>query len=322
MKVYAVKHKDEAIRADSRSGGIFTAISDQFLDSGVVYGCIMESPYKAVHIRTISKEQRDLMHGSKYIQSELGDTFKSVKADLESGLHVLFSGVPCQVAGLRNYLGKEYDNLLCIDVLCHGVPSRKVWEAYVKWQEKENKSIVKRVNFRDKSEAGWRDHVESLTFMDNKKISSNIYTTIFYSHNSLRKSCYHCPYKSIVRQGDISIADYWGVENNAPEFDDNKGVSLVLVNTDEGMKCFENAKSAIDWKETNIETSMQNALRISYPEPETRDQFWKDFNSKDFSYIAKKYGGLISIRERAIRKVKRIVKGFRRWFQHRIHGLN
>ena len=308
MLVFAVKHKDEFTRANSRSGGIFTAISDQFLNGGVVYGCIMGTQYKAVHIRATTKEQRDLMRGSKYIQSDIGDSFKNIKTDLENGYNVLFSGVPCQVAGLRNYLRKDYDNLVCIDILCHGVPSPKVWKTFVEWNEKKNDALAKIVNFRDKSEVGWRDHVESLTFEDGKKISSSVYTNIFYGHNSLRKSCYHCPFKNLNRVGDISIADYWGIENNVPEFDDNKGVSLVLINTDKGMKYFENAKSVVDWKATSIETSMQNALRISYPEPETRDQFWKDFESKDFTYIAKKYGGLTPLWRKAARKAKRIVK--------------
>lgn len=307
MLVFAVKHKDETTRAKSRSGGIFTAISDQFLNGGVVYGCIMLNPYKAVHIRATTKEQRDLMRGSKYIQSDLGDLFKSIKADLNNGLYVLFTGVPCQVAGLRNYLGKEYANLVCIDILCHGVPSPKVWKAFVEWSERKKKSNVETVNFRDKSEVGWRDHVESLTFQDGEKISSKVYTNIFYGHNSLRQSCYHCPFKSLDRVGDLSIADYWGIENNAPEFDDDKGVSLVLVNTDKGMRYFENAKSVVDWKETSIETSMQNALRISYLEPETRDQFWKDFEFKDFSYIAQKYGGQLPVWKRIIRKVKKLI---------------
>ena len=303
MLVFAVKHKDEFTRANSRSGGIFTAISDQFLNGGVVYGCIMGTQYKAVHIRATTKEQRDLMRGSKYIQSDIGDSFKNIKTDLENGYNVLFSGVPCQVAGLRNYLRKDYDNLVCIDILCHGVPSPKVWKTFVEWNEKKNDALAKIVNFRDKSEVGWRDHVESLTFEDGKKISSSV-----YGHNSLRMSCYHCPFKNLNRVGDISIADYWGIENNVPEFDDNKGVSLVLINTDKGMKYFENAKSVVDWKATSIETSMQNALRISYPEPETRDQFWKDFESKDFTYIAKRYGGLTPLWRKAARKAKRIVK--------------
>ena len=125
-KVYAVKHKDEMIRAASRSGGIFTALSDQVLSNGgVVYGCVLTEEFDAVHIRTDNAEDRNRMRGSKYIQSKLGDTFKSVKTDLDAKKSVLFSGTSCQVAGLKKYIGKEYDNLFCVDIVCHGVPSKK-----------------------------------------------------------------------------------------------------------------------------------------------------------------------------------------------------
>ena len=119
-KVYAVKHKDEATRVASRSGGIFTALSDQVLSNGgVVYGCVLTDKFDAVHIRADNEKDRNRMRGSKYIQSKLGDTFKSVKADLDAQNSVLFSGTSCQVAGLKKYLGKEYDNLFCVDIVCH-----------------------------------------------------------------------------------------------------------------------------------------------------------------------------------------------------------
>ena len=125
-KVYAVKHKDEVTRAASRSGGIFTALSDQVLSiGGVIYGCVLTDDFNAVHIRADSTEERNRMRGSKYIQSRLGDTFKNVKVDLDAQRSVLFSGTSCQVAGLKKYLGKEYDNLFCVDIVCHGVPSKK-----------------------------------------------------------------------------------------------------------------------------------------------------------------------------------------------------
>ena len=138
-KVYAVKHKDEAIRAASRSGGIFTALSDwALLNGGVVYGCVLTDDFNAVHIRADNAEERNRMRGSKYIQSKLGDTFKNVKMDLDRGKDVLFSGTSCQVAGLKRYLGREYVNLFCVDIVCHGVPSKKVWNAYLLWQEEKN----------------------------------------------------------------------------------------------------------------------------------------------------------------------------------------
>ena len=198
-KVYAVKHKDESTRAASRSGGIFTALSDQVLSNGgVVYGCILTDDFNAVHIRADSTEERNRMRGSKYIQSRLGNTFKNVKVDLDAQRSVLFSGTSCQVAGLEKYLGKEYDNLFCVDIVCHGVPSKKVWDAYLHWQEQKNYSKISSVDFRNKKDFGWHDHVETLYFENGKSMSSRVFKELFYGHTVLRPSCYECPYKSVM----------------------------------------------------------------------------------------------------------------------------
>lgn len=182
-KVYAVKHKDEATRAASRSGGIFTALSDQVLSNcGVIYGCVLMDDFNAVHIRADNEEDRNRMRGSKYIQSKLGDTFKSVKADLDAQKSVFFSGTSCQVEGLKKYLGKEYDNLFCVDIVCHGVPSQKVWNAYLRWQEQKNHSKIASVDFRNKKDFGWHDHVETLHFENGNFISSQVFKELFYGH--------------------------------------------------------------------------------------------------------------------------------------------
>lgn len=302
MLVYAVKHINEIVRSNSRSGGIFTALSDLVLDAdGVVYGCVLDEALKAIHVRTENKDMRDKMRGSKYVQSSLGDTFINVKKDLDEKKKVLFSGTSCQVAGLKSFLGKTYDNLLCVDIVCHGVPSPLVWEKYKEWQ-----GNVRSVDFRNKNKYGWRAHVETLT-TSHGVIDSRVWTTIFYGHNVLRPSCYECPFKSIHHPGDITIADYWGIEKAAPEFDDNKGVSLVLVNTDNGVKWFEKAKDTVIWKQTNIEDSMQPPLIAPFPKPEDREKFWKDIHEKRFSYIAKKYGGQVPLWKKIARRVKRII---------------
>lgn len=307
-KVFAVKHKDEETRAASRSGGIFTALSDQVLsDGGVVYGCVLTDDFNAVHIRADNTEERNRMRGSKYIQSKLGYTFKNVKVDLDAGENVLFSGTSCQVAGLRKYLGKEYDNLFCIDIVCHGVPSKKVWDAYLHWQEQKHNSKVMDVDFRNKKDFGWRDHVETLYFENGKSANGRIFKTLFYGHTVLRPSCYECLYKSIMHPGDISIADYWRIEVAAPEFDDNKGVSLVLVNNEAGQELLDKAKGSLVIKETRIEDSMQQSFKAPYPKPTNREQFWDDFSHRPFEYVAKKYGnyGLINDVRTFCRKVKK-----------------
>ena len=307
MLVFAVKHKDETTRANSRSGGIFTAISDQFLNDGVVYGCVLDDKFNARHVRVEDNTGRDKMRGSKYIQSKIGDCFKQVKQDLDEGRKVLFSGTSCQVAGLHCFLQKDYTNLLCIDIVCHGVPSPKVWHKYLDWISKGKK--VTEVDFRNKSDFGWAAHVETIK-MDDDKVDSEVFKNLFYGHNVLRPSCYECPYKSIHHPGDITIADYWGIDKAAPGFNDNKGVSLVLVNTDKGQEYFEKAKNDVEWRETRIEDSMQPPLKAPFPRPNERDRFWKEFETKDFSYIAKKYGTVkkTSLLRRCVRKAKSMLK--------------
>lgn len=291
-KVFAVQHKDENVRAASRSGGVFTALSNYVLEQeGVVYGCVLTENFEAVHVRATSKYGRDRMRGSKYIQSRMNDTYKNVKHDLEVGRKVLFSGTSCQVAGLKGFLGREYENLFCIDIVCHGVPSPKVWNAYLRWKEKKIQSKVKTVDFRNKKDFGWKDHIETLYFENGQTVNSKVFTTLFYGHSILRPCCYECPYKSVMHPGDIAIADYWGIEKAAPEFNDNKGVSLVLIDNEKGNDIFDTIKDQVKWKETRLEDSMQTPLIAPFPEPENRKNFWSDFENRNFDYIAKKYGG-------------------------------
>lgn len=310
-KVYAVKHKDEEIRAASRSGGIFTALSDLILaDGGIVYGCVLTENFTAVHIRAESIAERNRMRGSKYIQSKLGDTFKNVQEDLEDGKSVLFSGTSCQVAGLKQFLKKEYNNLFCVDIVCHGVPSTAVWKSYLHWQEQKNNGKAVKVDFRNKKDFGWHDHVETIEFENGKSASSRVFRNLFYGHMILRPSCYECPYKSVMHPGDITIADYWGIEKAAPEFDDNNGVSLVLVNNEAGENAFERVKNKLAWKQTELKDSMQPPLKAPFPKPENREQFWRDFQNKPFEYVAKKYGGigLKNDVKTFLRKIKRKIK--------------
>jgi len=291
-KWYAVKHTDENIVAQSRSGGIFTALSDAVLaESGVIYGCVMTEDFRAVHIRAEDTQGRDRMRGSKYIESSLGDTLRQVRDDLKAGRKVLFTGTSCQIAGLRRFLGRDWENLLCVDIVCHGVPSPKVWQAYLAWQEKKSKAKVVSANFRNKKDFGWREHMETLTMDDGKVIHSKDFALLFYDHSILRPSCYTCPYKSIMHPGDITIADYWGVEKAAPDFDDNKGVSLVLVNNSRGEGAFEAVKDSLRWQVTSMELSLQPPLLRPFAAPKHRADFWKDFSTKDFGYLVKKYVG-------------------------------
>lgn len=309
IDLYAVKNKDESVRAKSRSGGTFTALSDYVLNKhGVVYGCILDNDLNVIHSRATTWQQRDLMRGSKYVQSAIGDSFQKAKDDLENDKYVLFSGTSCQIAGFLGYLGdKTYDKLICVDIVCHGVPSNLIWQNYKKWIENKEKEKVISVNFRNKNKFGWKAHVESLTLQNGKNIDSEVFKNLFLSENILRPACYQCPYKSIDHPGDITLADYWGIDKAVPGFNDNKGVSLVLVNSEKGQKLFDDIKENLIYKKTKLEDSLQPALIKPFSKPKERVEFWDDFKNYNFDYIARKYGKYSSIHEKLCH-IKRLIK--------------
>lgn len=290
--VYGVKHKDENIRSASRSGGVFTALSDMIIDNGgVVYGCALDEHFNAVHKRAITKEQRNEFRGSKYVQSKIGNIYNLVSIDLNNGLDVLFSGTPCQVHGLLNYLKvKKIDTktLITVDILCHGVPSPKIWADYLR--NKFDISEIDKVEFRDKKNFGWRDCVETIT-VDGKNISSKEFSNSFYSHLIVRRSCFNCYYKKTERISDITIGDYWKIENIDKNFDDNKGVSLVMINTDKGSSFFKSCEKQLIIKEFLLSMSIQPVLDGNYIEPENREKFWNEYNGKNLAELTQKYTG-------------------------------
>lgn len=290
---YACKHKNFDIRINSRSGGVFTGISDYILNNGgKVYGCIMTDDFMAKHVGTTDFSVRDKMRGSKYIPSDLGNTFKEVEKDLKQGIKVLYTGLPCQIDGLKSYLNAKKvkdDNLFTADIVCHGVPSPKIWKMYLDYASKRTGKTFDSVDCRDKKHFGWEEHIESL-YSKNKRYSSKVFKNIYYSNEILRPSCYCCPYKSIKRVGDITLGDFWGIKEKASDFDDNNGVSLCLIHTPKGEALFNEAKSEYEIREFEIEDVMQTALMKSNPLPNDRAYFWDLANSKNFEKIAKEYG--------------------------------
>lgn len=306
IETYAVKHKDFNIRMNSRSGGIFTALSDYILDNkGVIYGVGYKENFIVCYKRAETKKERNKFRGSKYVQSELNDIFKQVKNDLENGRWVLFSGTPCHVAGLVKYLGKKkFEKLLLVDVVCHGVPSPKTFKDYINYVERKYNGKVDNFDFRDKT-FGWNTHIESF-IINNKKYSSNIYTNLFCSHLGFRESCYTCQVANLNRPSDITIADCWGIAENRPDIDDNKGVSLVIVNTKKGKTIQEKILSDLEYYIIDINDYMQPQLRGPNKRSEKVDVFWNDYLNNGFTYIAKKYG-TITFWNRVKGKIKRIV---------------
>lgn len=289
QKIYIVKHKDIKVRMASRSGGIFTALSDVVLtENGVVYGCAVNAKNQAEHRRAVSKEGRDSFRGSKYVQSNMKDCFKCVGDDLNSGVPVLFSGTACQVSGLKECLGDQVEKLLTIDIVCHGVPSPAVWSAFLKYMENKYHGKVSSVNFRDKR-YGWMAHFESVIINGHKRVA-DYYRAIFYKHYSLRPCCYECPYANIDRTADITIADAWGIDRKHSYFNDDKGVSLVILNTEKGAYYFEKAKDDLEIVEVKLDDYMQPNLRSPSQRPVDRDQFWCDFRKNGFDFVSHNYG--------------------------------
>lgn len=308
---FAVKHKDEKVRAASRSGGVFTALSDAVLEKGgVVYGAVLDENMTAQHVRAADRETCDRMRGSKYVESRLGTAYRNVLEDLQNGIPVLFTGTSCQVAGLRAFLGRDYEDLLLADILCHGVPSPKLWRKYLEWQEEKHGRCTE-VDFRNKTDFGWADHVESLRFENGEKVDSKVYSTLFYSHQILRPSCYECRYKTVMHPGDITMADYWEIERALPGFNDNKGVSLVLVNNDKGLRAFEAVRDGLVWERTEYENSTRKSMFNPANRPQDRARFWRDVEERDFGYIANHYGGN-ALSTKIEQKLRSLVRALRK----------
>lgn len=293
-EAYGVRHKDMSEVETSRSGAAFIAISDWILEQGgVVYGAGYADHFRVVHKRAVTKEERDEFKGSKYVQSDMGTIFRQVKQDLRDGKIVLFSGTPCQTAGLNSYIGKKYrENLYLVDIVCHGVPSPYIWRDYLSYIEKKYKKKVSVVNFRDKGEYGWVAHKETFIFEDGEKITpeQSPYTDLFYKHIMLRQSCGSCHYCNTVRPSDITIADFWGVEKTNTEINkDNKGVSLLLINTDKGRRVLEKIKN----KMYLISAKLDDCLQPNLMHPTILNAKSKEFESlyvkRGFTYVLRKY---------------------------------
>lgn len=294
-EIFAFKHSDYHVRINSMSGGAFTAFSDEIIENdGVVYGCIMKDNYTAIHERAETFEERNNMRGSKYIQSNMQDIFSKVKDDLIIGRKVMFTGTPCQVDGLKSFLNTDYDNLLCIDILCYGVPSPLVWKNYLLWLENRYNanSISKKVIFRNKK-FGWDNHIETINMKKadgkNIEVNSEIFRELFHGEYVLRPSCYKCPYTSFHRLGNITIADFWGINSIIPGINDNKGISMVFVNDKKGENLFNNCKEKKFFYKVKLEDAIQRSLREPAKKPKDREKFWIDFDKNDFSYIVEKY---------------------------------
>ena len=310
---YAARHKNMDEVETSRSGAAFIAISDYVLENGgVVYGAGYTDHFRVVHKRAVTREERDKFEGSKYVQSDMNTVFRQVKKDLKDGLTVLFSGTPCQTAGLNSYIGKKLrEHLILVDIVCHGVPGPYLWRDYIAYLEKKQGDKICWVNFRDKQKYGWAAHHETFKFVNGGggKMS---FTYLFYQHIMFRPSCGKCHYTNTKRPSDITIADYWGWEKTDPNINaDDKGVSLILVNTDKGREIFDAVKDRMTVIPARLEDCMQPNLRHPSVFSKEWRNFERDYERKGFEYVMRKYGEdnwkkkLRKLARRVKRKIKK-----------------
>lgn len=301
---YACYNKDESIRKESSSGGVFTLLATLVIEhGGIVYGASFNDENMVEHIEINNVNDLSKLRGSKYVQSRIRDTYSRVREYLNQGRLVYFSGTPCQIDGLLAYLNKKYENLILQDIVCHGVPSPKVWKKYL---EQFNIEKDARILFRDKS-TGWDSYSFTIDQKDKftQLSSQNEYMKVFLKDLCLRPSCYDCHSKSLHRNSDITLADFWGINNICPELYDNEGTSLVFINSEKGKELFNRIKKNIVYKEVNIdEASKYNPSSYkSVTMPDKRNKYMENIFDNDFNKYSKKY-----IKNTFIDKIKGNIK--------------
>ena len=306
---FASYNKNKLIRMNSSSGGIFTLLSEKILEeNGVVFGAAFDINLNVSHIAIDRKENLSLLRGSKYVQSKIGDAYKQAQEYILAGRKVLFSGTPCQIGGLKSFLNKDFENLICQDIICHGVPSPLVLRKYMNYNEIRRSDSIDNINFRIK-ENSWKVNEIRINFSKGsylqEKAVKNCYMKLFVKNLSLRISCYSCQYRTLSRESDITLGDYWGIEKQHPEMDDDNGTSLILVHTEKGQKLFETIKNNIIYKKVDAENSVKfNSCAIkSTPNNPNRENFFSDLNNYDFDVIISKY-----CKDKKNTKVKRNIK--------------
>lgn len=315
-KSYACYNKDEKIRLESSSGGVFTLLAIRIINQGgVVFGAALDEKFKVKHICIKDVDELSKLRTSKYVQSEINECYKQSKEYLDNGKVVLFTGTPCQLGGLYSYLGKEYENLYTQDIICHGVPSPLVWEKYKEYRKSIDEKEPMHINFRNK-DSGWKKFNLKFDYSNGDEYKKNQYEDLFMQaflrDACLRESCYNCSFKEKNRKTDITLADFWGIDNIKPEINDNKGLSLVIVNSEKGMKLFESIKNKLYFEIVDFEESIQynKSLFKSVEKPINRELFFENLDKLSFDKLVKKYtldkrGNII---KRVLRKIKKQIK--------------
>ena len=292
---YIFQNINDEVRRESTSGGAFSAIAENIIDKkGIVYGVIFDSNFNVIHKGIERKEELYKFRNSKYVQSNLKETFKDVKTNLDSDRWVCFSGTSCQIEGLKNYLGKEYEKLLLVDVVCRAVPSPLVWRKYLKLKKEENKDI-KKIYFRDKIHgykySNFSVYNSQNNLIYNNGVESDQYLRAFFSNICDRPSCYNCKFKKLNRESDLTLWDCFNVEKYNSKFDDDKGTTRILTNTSKGKSFIEELSNAHKLEEIDVKLATDNFLAMfkSVKYNSNRNRFFADANELEEKELFDKY---------------------------------
>ena len=289
---FAANSNDDSVRLRSSSGGVFYELACRTLqDGGYVCGAVFDERFQVRHI--VSGESKDIsrMMGSKYAQSDMGLCYREIREKLEAGHPVLFSGCPCQIAGLRAYLGKSYSNLFLAELICHGIPSGLMLQSYISMQEKKYGAWLRRLEFRSKAH-GWHRSFVIMKFENgrvySKPITADAYMSAFYGSTTLKPACYNCRFRSFAAGSDIILGDFWGAESEL-EQDDNKGISAVLVNTEKGMSMLERCNlPLIPVRAETIIKYNRNLIQSAEPSSQ-RSEFYEYAEKAGFEAALRRY---------------------------------
>ena len=297
LETYAAVHKDKKILSDSSSGGVFTALADIVLENhGTVVGCMLNGAFRAVQTAVSDPKLIPGFRGSKYVQSDTGTTYRDVEKLLKNGTCVLYTGTPCQIAGLKKYLGKEYDTLLTADLVCHGVPSPELFIAHIRWLEEKSGQKISEYRFRCKTADASSVYCYKYKFDPTQKNITgpavlDPYYFAFLKAATYRECCYGCPYAQENRVGDITFADYWNAEELHPELSGINGVSMLTLNTPKALLYKPEISKRLELIPTNTEWMLERNLNLNRParRPEERDTIYKEIQTNGYGKWADKF---------------------------------
>lgn len=306
--VYAAWQKKLSDRLESTSGGAFYALASEFINNGgVVYGVSFDQNLIARHQRFDKLEELKKARGSKYMQSDINVAYKQVKEDLKEGHSVLFSGTPCQIAGLKLFLRKEYSNLTTIDLVCHGVPSPVLFKDHVAWVENKYKKKLTDFKFRGKKKNGWRSYVKYI-FEGNSTVSSflgeDYYSHAFHQGYFNRSSCFKCDFSNSQRIADITLSDFWNGEKYSHTLKRQRkyGFNLIMCNTANGQKLMESVSKDLELLEMPVQAAIEGDVRLRHTEqrPPFRDSSYKIWKEKGYDYMVKHYSIKTTLMQRLL----------------------